>query len=238
MGEGNRWHRQLVAPATERLLAIRAGERALELACGNGQFARRLAELGAHVVACDFSSAQLECARRRTVANADRIEYRLADLTKEEDLAGLGAGEFDAAVCNMALMDIEDAPGAIREAGRVLRAGGRFVATIPHPCFDVPNASAWVVETVDFTTTVWRKVSRYREIAAGVCPWRGPSGQILHTAIYHRPLSWYVRTLGAAGFVVTAIEEPEPTEEFAAGSAQAPWIAQIPLHCAFEARKE
>ena len=30
--------------------------------------------------------------------------------------------EFDAAVCNMALMDIEDAAGAIREVGRVLRA--------------------------------------------------------------------------------------------------------------------
>src|SRR5258708_27331174 len=66
MGEGNSWHRSLIAPATERLLGIRAGERVLELACGNGQFARCLASLGAHIVACDFSPAFLDCARQRT----------------------------------------------------------------------------------------------------------------------------------------------------------------------------
>jgi len=48
-GEGNHWHRSLIAPAVERLLAIQPAERVLELACGNGQFARRLASLGAQV---------------------------------------------------------------------------------------------------------------------------------------------------------------------------------------------
>lgn len=32
-------------------------------------------------------------------------------------------------------------------------------------------------------------------------------------------------------------EEPEPTEEFWAKDDQAPWIAEIPLHCVFEAWK-
>src|SRR5215831_13983752 len=53
MGEGNDWHRLLIAPAVEKLLEIQPGESVLELACGNGQFARRLASLGARVVACD-----------------------------------------------------------------------------------------------------------------------------------------------------------------------------------------
>src|SRR5437868_15323067 len=87
MGEGNTWHLSLIAPACERLLAIQPGERVLELACGNGQFARRLADLGAHVTACDFSSAFLERARLRTTEHADRIDYRLMDLTDEEQLA-------------------------------------------------------------------------------------------------------------------------------------------------------
>jgi len=233
--EGDLWHRSLIDPPLLRLVGSVTGLRVLEVACGNGYLARRFARMGARVTAVDASAPIIALARRREADAPLGIAYHVADASRLDVLGDRG---FDAVVCNMALMDIEDAPGAIREAGRVLRAGGRFVATIPHPCFDVPNASAWVVETVDFTTTVWRKVSRYREIAAGVCPWRGPSGQILHTAIYHRPLSWYVRTLRAAGFVVTAIEEPEPTEEFAAGSARAPWIAQIPLHCAFEARRE
>ena len=51
MGEGNDWHRLLIAPAVEKLLSVQPGERVLELACGNGQFARRLASMGARVVA-------------------------------------------------------------------------------------------------------------------------------------------------------------------------------------------
>src|SRR5215469_6169342 len=106
MGEGNDWHRMLIAPAVEKLLAVQPGERVLDLACGNGQFARRLAALGARVLACDSSTAFLDCARLRTSDHSERIEYRLIDVTNEEHLAALGTGEFDAAVCNMALMDI------------------------------------------------------------------------------------------------------------------------------------
>src|SRR3979490_3036048 len=87
MGEGNKWHTSLIAPATEKLLAIRPGERVLELACGNGQFARRLAFLEANVVACDFSVAFLDCARLRTTENTKSIEYQLVDLTDERQLS-------------------------------------------------------------------------------------------------------------------------------------------------------
>jgi hypothetical protein len=34
MGEGNDWHRLLIAPAVEKLLGVQPGERVLELACG------------------------------------------------------------------------------------------------------------------------------------------------------------------------------------------------------------
>ena len=75
MGEGNKWRLSLIAPACEHLLAIQSGERVLDLACGNGQFAKRLAYLGAHVAACDFSSALLDCARLRTVDGLDEPTF-------------------------------------------------------------------------------------------------------------------------------------------------------------------
>jgi hypothetical protein len=37
MGEGNDWHRLLIAPAVEKLLGVHPDERVLELACGNGK---------------------------------------------------------------------------------------------------------------------------------------------------------------------------------------------------------
>src|SRR5215467_9863959 len=65
-GEGNQFQRALLAPSLERLLAVQPDERILEVACGNGTFARRMAEPGAYVVATDFSEVFLEHARKRT----------------------------------------------------------------------------------------------------------------------------------------------------------------------------
>src|SRR6266581_4083405 len=65
MGDGNDFQLLLVAPATERLLQLRPGELVLDVACGNGVFSRRLADLGAEVVAVDFSAPFVEAARAR-----------------------------------------------------------------------------------------------------------------------------------------------------------------------------
>lgn len=78
-------------------------------------------------------------------------------------------------------------------------------------------------------------MSRYRELTAVDMPWLKVADQAVYTRAYHRPLSWYFRTLRASGLVVAALEEPEPTEEFLASTEQGPWIAEIPLHCVIEA---
>src|SRR5437879_3107783 len=82
MGEGNDFQRILIAPACERLLALQAGEQVLEIACGNGVFTRRMAQLGAHVTATDFSAQLLEHARARKTAYDDQIAYHLVDATQ------------------------------------------------------------------------------------------------------------------------------------------------------------
>ncbi|MER3486306.1 MAG: hypothetical protein C4345_10360, partial [Chloroflexota bacterium] len=98
MGDGNAFQRILLGPACERLLAIQPGDLVLDLACGNGVFARRLAELGARVVAIDFSERFLERARARSTSCGDRIEYQLVDATDEAQLIALGEHRFDAVV--------------------------------------------------------------------------------------------------------------------------------------------
>jgi hypothetical protein len=110
-------------------------------------------------------------------------------------------------------------------------------ASLSHPCFDKVNTSGWAIERIYPITTVWRKMSHYREIAVDDLPWLQVPGQTVITRAHHRPLSWYFRTLRAAGLVVAAFEEPEPTEEFLASDPQGPWIAEIPLHCVIEAWK-
>ena len=65
IGGGNDFQTLLIEPATERLLAVSAGDRILDIACGAGRFARRMAELGARVVAFDCSAKFIERARER-----------------------------------------------------------------------------------------------------------------------------------------------------------------------------
>src|SRR6266566_2230974 len=117
----------------------------------------------------------------------------------------LADGAFDLAICNMALMDIENAAGAIQEVARVLGPKGRFVASLSHPCFDKVDTSGWEIEHIYPHTTIWRKMSHYREIAVADLPWQLVEGQIVYTRAHHRPLSWYFRTLRASGLVVAAL---------------------------------
>lgn len=232
--EGDLWHRTLIDPPLIQLVGEVGKMHLLDLACGNGYLSRRFARQGAIVTGVDANAPLIERARTREAQEQLGITYYVTDAARLEMLED---GAFDLVVCNMALMDIENAAGAIQEVARVLRQKGRFVASISHPCFDKVNTSGWAIEQIYPITTIWRKMSHYREITVDDLPWLQVAGQTVITLAHHRPLSWYFRTLRAAGLVVAALEEPEPTEEFLASSPQGPWIAEIPLHCVIEAWK-
>ncbi len=232
--EGDLWHRTLIDPPLLRLVGEVNKLRVLDLACGNGYLSRRFARQGAVVTSVDANAPIIELARARETQEPLGITYHLSDAAS---LQMLEDNTFDLVVCNMALMDIEKAAGAIEEVSRVLTVGGRFVASMSHPCFDKVNTSGWDIERIYPKTTIWRKMSHYREIDSVDMPWMKVENKIIYTRAYHRPLSWYFRTLRASNLVVAALEEPEPTEEFLAKSDQGPWIAEIPLHCVIEAWK-
>jgi len=231
---GDFWHRTLIDPTFLRVVGEVRGLRVLDLACGNGYLSRWFTRGGAKVVAVDASAPIVERARIRESQEPLGIEYRVADAARLEFLQD---GSFDLVVCNMALMDMEDVGSAIREVGRVLRPGGRFVASLSHPCFDQGPSSTWLIERFFRSTRVWRKLEKYREPFADEIPWQIAPGQIVTTTGYHRPLSWYARALRAASLLIQTLEEPSPSQEFVEGSAEGPYIAQIPVHLVIEALK-
>ena len=208
-GEGNQFQRVLIGPATERLRALRPGERVLDIACGNGAFSRSMARLGAQVVAFDFSERFLERAKARTNEHADRIDYRLVDATDEAQLLALG-DRFDAAVCTMALMDMATVEPLMSALSRLLKPGGRFVFSVLHPCFNSSRGIRQVVEQEDrdgeLTTAYSVNVSNYIRPAS----WQGVGipGQPTAHYYFHRPLSVLLSACFSAGFVLDGLEEP------------------------------
>ena len=230
---GDLWHRTLIDPTFLRVVGDVRGLRILDLGCGNGYVSRRFARAGAKVVGVDASAPIIERAKAREAKESLGIRYLVADATQH---LPLDSEAFDVVASNMALMDMEDAEGALREAARALKPGGRLVASLSHPCFDQGPSSTWLLERFFRTTKVWRKVARYRHPFADEMPW-GIEERTVMTVGYHRPLSWYARALRDAGFLIRSLEEPEPTKEFIEGSPQGPYVAEIPLHLVIEAVK-
>ena len=137
IGDGNVTQDYLVDPSQERLLDLKPGERVLDVACGAGRFTRRMAKAGVSIVAIDQSEAFLNRARQRVLKDAngiaDRIDYRVVDATDRDALLALGEGEFDAAVCTMAIMDMASITPLFTALTKLLRPGGRFVWSVTHP---------------------------------------------------------------------------------------------------------
>src|SRR5262249_3848707 len=136
MADGNDFFNILVWPAVERLLRPTAGERLLDVACGNGVTSRRLARAGAIVTAIDFSSEMIGRAQQRDARTG--IDYRMIDATNSEGLLSLGAASFNGALCNMALMDMAEIDPLMTALASLLKPGGRFVFSVVHPCFNNP----------------------------------------------------------------------------------------------------
>lgn len=231
MGEGNTFQRILIGPSAERLLDLQTGELVLEVGCGNGVFARRMAHLGANVVATDFSEKFIELAQARTVENAERIEYRVLDATDEAQLLALGTQRFDAIVCNMAMMDMATIEPLTHAISKLLKPTGRFVFAIMHPCFNTSGTTLMAEEDLDGTVTYSIKVSQYLHMQPkkGI----GIIGQPEAHYYFHRPLHILLGTCFRAGLVMDGIEEPalnHPQDGSAPGKTGISWSSytQIP----------
>jgi 2-polyprenyl-3-methyl-5-hydroxy-6-metoxy-1,4-benzoquinol methylase len=228
MGEGNDWVEVLIWPATERLLDLQPGEHVLDIACGNGLTSRRLANMGAEVVAFDFAADMIAHARARTEEFAGRISYSVLDATDGAALLALGEGQFDAALCSMALFDMAEIEPLMRALARLLRPGGRFVFSMLHPCFNSAHI-AHVAEMEDregeIVTVYSVKVFGYitPTMARGVAIPGQPKPQLY----FHRPLQVLLGAAFDAGFVLDGLEERAFPPDHPPGGNPLSWGAKF-----------
>ena len=213
MGEGNEFHKFLIEPTQLGLLSLSAGDRVLDIGCGNGQFARKMASLGCEVVAVDAAPRMIENARRRTPADAEyagRLRYAVLDASDETAMLTLGERGFDVAVCTMALMDIASIEPIARTVRLLLKSNGRFVFSVMHPCFNSTDGFRQTMEQEDrdgeiverWSVSVTRYIEPHRHKGLAM------RGQPKPQNYFHRPLSALLGVFFNAGFVVDAIEEP------------------------------
>ena len=208
--ESNRFHRELIRPYTEKLLNVKEGQKILDIACGNGNFSRRLAELGANVIAFDYSSKMVERAKLRTKDYTSRIDYRVIDATNPDKLLELGNNKYDSAVANMALMDIANITPLIKSLHKLLKLNGNFVFSITHPCFQTPGVRKIneTEEDIEGNLVSKNSIQLSKYLTPESYKTIGIKGQTIPHFMFHRTLSYYFNLCFESGFVLDDIEEP------------------------------
>jgi 2-polyprenyl-3-methyl-5-hydroxy-6-metoxy-1,4-benzoquinol methylase len=135
----------------------------LDVGCGAGAFAARLAGRADHVDAIDKSAAMIEAARRRAPAN---LTCTLADVTE----APLPAAHYDAIVSITALHHVRLAD-ALRQLAPALRPGG-VLAAVVLPRVDLPREAPTEIVAAAANPVLGAAFAALR--AAGGGDWYGP----------------------------------------------------------------
>jgi SAM-dependent methyltransferase len=180
-----------------RLLGDVAGRRVLEVGCGSAPCARWLRRAGADVVAADLSGGMLARAaqlNRETGVDVPLVQADVGALPLTTGSVDLACSAFGG------LPFVADVEGALAEVARVLRPGGRFVASVNHPLRwplpDSPDPADLRIVSSYFDRTPYVETDE--------------DGRAVYVE-HHRTVGDWVRAAVGAGFVLEDLVEPEWT---------------------------
>lgn len=200
----------------------------IDVGCGSGYLARAMAERGARVTGVDISPRMIALAERHESDVPLGITYRIADAA---DLTSqIGMATFDMATSCMALQDMPSVDAVLRGVSAALRPGGRFVASITHPCNDMPFRR-W--ERDERGQKRWLCVDRYFERGPITFSWERFGERVTTTAM-HATLEDWLGWIHAAGFQLRGFHEPCPTPAALGRRPDLEDAARIPYYVFFD----
>ncbi|MFN6471148.1 MAG: class I SAM-dependent methyltransferase [Nostoc sp. SerVER01] len=208
-----------------------SGLRVLDIGCGEGYCSRELRRRGAaQVHGIDLSQSMIEAATLQEIEDALDITYEVGCAT---NLKQFDNGEIDlvVAVFLFNYLTIAQTEECMMEVARVLRPGGRFVFSVPHPSFpymrepgypfyfQVEGKGYFSKRDQQFPGRIWKR-----------------DGSWLNVQLIHKTLEDYFNALKISGFnTMPILKELRVTPEHIAldESFFSPLLDQ-PLHLAIQ----
>ena len=188
-------------PTFRGLLPELRDKHVLDLGCGFGWHCRYAREQQARsVVGVDLSEKMI--ARARASTNDAAIEYQRIAI---EDI-DFSAEEFDVVISSLALHYVEHFDTVCRKVYHCLVLGGAFVFSVEHPIFTALAAQDWYYG--QHGERLHWPVDHYQD--EGLRQARFLDHDVVK---YHRTLATYLNTIIDAGFIITRLSEPQPTQE-------------------------
>ncbi len=231
--KGHYYHQHIILPQSLRLLALKKDSSLLDLACGQGVLARRIPK-EVHYEGVDIAHSLIEQAKRLD-RNKEHI-YLIADISKELPVR---KNDFSHAAIILALQNVKNPEGVIRNAQKHLKAKGEFLIVLNHPCFRILRQTRWEID--EQSKIQYRRIDRYMtplQVPVTAHPGQGEKSEV--TWSYHVPLSEYSRMLFTNGFVIERLEEWISDKSSVGDAAKMENRArkELPLFMAILARKE
>ncbi|WP_030547053.1 class I SAM-dependent methyltransferase [Streptomyces albus] len=175
-------------PAMLALAGDVTDRRILDAGCGSGPLSAALRDRGAAVTGIDASAEMVALARRRL---GDNAALHVADL---RDRLPFADAAFDDVVASLVLHYLEDWGPTLVELRRVLKPGGRLLASVDHPfvayTIQDPRPDYFAATDYAFDWTI--------------------NGQSVPMKFWRRPLHAMADAFTTAGFRLSVISEPQP----------------------------
>jgi SAM-dependent methyltransferase len=191
------WCPEGLREADAHLLGDVAGRHVLEIGCGSAPCSRWLRAAGADVVALDVSAGMLARAAELNRSTGIAVPLLQADV----GALPLSSASMDLACSAFGgLPFVADVEAALTEVARVLRPGGRFVASVNHPMRwpfpDSPNPEDLRIVSSYFDRRPYVETD--------------DAGRTVYVE-HHRTVGDWVRAVVGAGLVLGDLIEPEWT---------------------------
>jgi len=192
------YHTRVILPNLLRLVDPKPGITILDVACGQGFFAKHFLEKGAEVIGVDIAEELIA----RAKINVPHARFIVSPAS---DLSEIANESIDRAVTTLAIQNIKEAERVFAEVSRTVKKGGSYTLVLNHPAFRIPKQSSWGYD--EKAGIQYRRLDGYLSESRAEIDMHPGQHEHAETISFHRPLQWYVKALTKHGMLIDRLEE-------------------------------